>query len=80
MVQELIARSDGLLSPWPTETDRLACVRYGFTFPLRGFRYLMREPTLFRWVFIPLVINVVMIIAAFIGASWGRLVCYQSFG
>ena len=71
MSHALMEKSKGVLTPCPNVTERAACIRYGATFPMRGFRYLMQEPELFRWVLIPLVINITMIVFAYWGASWG---------
>lgn len=71
MSQDLIKRSDGLLTPFPAGLDRITQLRYGFRFPWLGLRYLLRERDLLPWIVVPVLINIVFILLAFLGATWG---------
>lgn len=70
MKEELVDQDRDELSLFFVEADKLKRFRYGLRGPWRGFRYLLKNRELWPWIFIPVLINVGLIVTAFLGATW----------
>jgi CysZ protein len=70
MAEELVVQGREKLACFPKGASRIALVRFGLGGPWRGFRYLLGNRELWPWIFIPVLINVVLIGGAYWGASW----------